>query len=106
MKYLKMETARQKQPQISAHVNEETKAKLDRLSKSRGLRKAFVLEQALLYHFRALEELPEEALLPARLVVSRNTFEEIIEIVENPPAPTQAMRELMSGISDKTPKKK
>lgn len=97
-----MKQARQKQPQISAHVSEWTKAKLDRLSHARGLRKAFVLEQALLYHFRALEELPEEAFLPPRLVLSQNSFEKIIEFVDNPPYPTEAMQELMDGISDKT----
>lgn len=97
-----MKQARQKQPQISAHVSEGTKAKLDRLSRARGLRKAFVLEQALLYHFRALEELPEEAFLPPRLVLSRNSFDKIIEFVNNPPYPTEAMQELMDGISDKT----
>jgi len=97
-----MKRARQKLPQISAHVSEGTKSKLDRLSHARGLRKAFVLEQALLYHFRALEELPEEAFLPPRLVLSQNSFEKIIEFVNNSPYPTEAMQELMDGISDKT----
>ena len=59
-----MKETGKKLPQISAHVTEATRWKLDRLSKARGMRKAFVLEQALLYHFRALEELPEEAFLP------------------------------------------
>ncbi len=42
--------------QISARVSEGTIWKLDRVSKMRGMRKAFVLEQALLYHFRVLED--------------------------------------------------
>lgn len=88
-------------PQISAHVSEGTKWKLDRVSKMRGMRKAFVLEQALLYHFRALEELPEEAFLPPRLVVSQESFEKVVEWVENPPFPTMAMQELMDGVPDK-----
>ncbi len=97
-----MEQTRKKLPQISAHVTETTRWKLDRLSKARGMRKAFVLEQALLYHFRALEELPEEAFLPPRLVVSRNSFDKIVEVVDKPPYPTHAMQELMNGVSDKT----
>jgi uncharacterized protein (DUF1778 family) len=100
-----MEQASRKLPQISAYVSEETKWKLDRLSKMRGMRKAFVLEQALLYHFRALEELPEEAFLPPRLVLSRNSFDTIVELVGNPPDPTKAMQELMDGISDKAAEK-
>ncbi|MBW2366408.1 MAG: hypothetical protein JRH15_00840 [Deltaproteobacteria bacterium] len=101
-----MKQARQKQPQISAHVSEGTKSKLDRPSQARGMRKAFVLEQALLYHFRALEELPEEAFLPQRLVLSQNSFNKLAEFVDNPPYPTGAMQELMDGVSDKTVAKK
>ena len=101
-----MKQARQKQPQISAHVSEGTKSKLDRLSQARGMRKAFLLEQALLYHFRALEELPEEAFLPPRLVLSKNSFNKLVEYVDNPPYPTEAMQELMNGVSDKTATKK
>ncbi len=97
-----MKQLRQKQPQISAHVSEGTKLKLDRISQSRGLRKAFVLEQALLYHFRALEELPEEAFTPPRLVLSRNSFEKIVEMVNKPTSPNTAMQELMNGVSDTT----
>lgn len=100
MKQLKQ--SKQRLPQISAHISEETKLKLDRISQSRGLRKAFVLEQALLYHFRALEELPEEAFHPPRLVLSRNSFEKIIEMVDNPTPPTKAMQELMNGVPDKS----
>ncbi|CAB1071186.1 hypothetical protein JY97_06725 [Alkalispirochaeta odontotermitis] len=97
-----MKQARQKQPQISAHVSEGTKSKLDRLSQARGLRKAFVMEQALLYHFRALEELPEEAFLPPRLVLPQESFDKVVELVTNPLRPTEAMQELMDGVSDKT----
>lgn len=96
----KMKQAKQKQPQISAHVSYGTKSLLDRLSRARGLRKAFVLEQALLYHFRALKELPEEAFLPPRLVLSRDSFDKIVEFVDNPPPPTKAMQELVNGVPD------
>jgi uncharacterized protein (DUF1778 family) len=100
-----MKQTRQKLPQISAHVSEETRWKLDRLSKARGMRKAFVLEQALLYHFRALEEFPEEAFLPPRLMLSPKSFNKLVELVDNPPYPTKAMQELMDGVSDKTAEK-
>ena len=100
-----MKQTRQTLPQISAHVTEGTKWKLDRLSKTRGMRKAFVLEQALLYHFRALEELLEEAFLPPRLLLSQNSFNKLVELVDNPPYPTKAMQELMDGVSDKTAEK-
>lgn len=86
-----------KQPQISAHVSEGTRIKLDRLTRARGLRKAFVMEQALQYYFRALEELPAEAFLPPRLVLSNESFQRVVDMIENPAPPTRAMLELMNG---------
>ncbi len=101
-----MTQARQKKTQISAHISEGTKSKLDHISQTRGMRKAFVMEQALLYHLRALEELPEEAFLPPRLVLSQNSFGQLIEFIGNPPLPTKTMQELMDGVSDQTVTKK
>ncbi|MCP4691553.1 MAG: hypothetical protein GY859_26140 [Desulfobacterales bacterium] len=91
----------QNKKQITAYVSEGTLSKLDRFSQARGVRKAFVMEQALLYHFRAFNELPEEAFLPPRLVFARDSFENVVDLVNDPPAPTKAMQELMNGISDK-----
>lgn len=98
-----MTQTRQTLSKISAHVSEGTKWKLDHLSERRGMQKAFVLEQALLYHFRALEELPEDAFLPPRLVLSQGSFKKIISLIDSPPFPTKAMQELMDGVSDKSP---
>lgn len=95
-----MRTEKIKNPQISAHISPGLKSRFDELSQVRGLRKAFVLEQALLYHFRALEELPEEVFIPARIVLSENEFTKIQNAMENPPQPTQAMQELMNGVSN------
>ena len=89
-----------KQPQISAHVSEGTRIKLDQLTRARGLRKAFVMEQALQYYFRALEELPEEAFLPARLVLSNAAFKKVTDLIETPAPPTRAMLELMNANSN------
>lgn len=95
-----MDQIRAEQYQISAPVSTGTKNKLDQLTRSRGLRKAFVMEQALQYYFRSLEELPEAAFLPPRIVLSTESFEEVQNLIENPPAPTQAMLELMNGNRD------
>ena len=89
-----------KQPQISAHVSEGTRIKLDQLTRTRGLRKAFVMEQALQYYFRALEELPEDAFLPPRLVLSNPSFNKVIDLLENPAPPTRAILELMNTNSN------
>lgn len=95
-----------KQPQISAHVSEGTRIKLDQLTRARGLRKAFVMEQALQYYFRALEELPEDAFLPPRLVLSVPSFQQVVDMIENPARPTRAMLELMNADSNPRPAEK
>jgi len=85
------------QSQISATVSAATKDKLDRFTESHGLKKNFVVEQALLYFMEARRELPDEALIPARLVLDDKTFDRIALRLESPAAPTDALRELMRG---------
>lgn len=83
------------QSQISAAVSAATKERLDRFTESHGLKKNYVVEQALLYFMDARTELPNEALVPVRLVLDDKAFEQIIALLEDAPAPTDALRELM-----------
>lgn len=83
--------------QISATVSSTTKELLDRFTESRGLKKNYVVEQALLYFMESRRELPDEAMIPTRITLDNAEFERLLDLVENPPAPTAAMRELMRG---------
>ena len=78
------------QLQISATVSAATKERLDRFTESHGLKKNFVVEQALLYFMDARRELPDEALIPTRLLLDEATFGRIVALLETPPAPTPA----------------
>ena len=82
------------QTQISAFVSVGTKRRLERYVEAHGAKKAAVVENALLHHLQALEELPADIIIPPRLVVSRRSFDEILEQIENPGEPTEAMRAL------------
>lgn len=86
--------------QISATISEATKDKLDRFTESHGLKKNFVVEQALLYFMEARRELPDEALVPARLVLEDKAFDRIAGLVTSPSAPTEGLRKLMRGQDD------
>ncbi len=86
-----------RQSQISATVSADTKDQLDRFTEGHGLKKNFVVEQALLYFMQARRELPDEAFIPTRLVLDNKTFDRVVALIENPPAPTAALRELMRG---------
>jgi len=83
--------------QISATISAATKERLDRFTESHGLKKNFVVEQALLYFMEARRELPDEALIPTRLVLEAKSFDRIAALVESPPGPTEALRKLMRG---------
>jgi uncharacterized protein (DUF1778 family) len=83
--------------QISALISAATKERLDRFTESHGLKKNFVVEQALLYFMEARRELPNDALIPARLVLDDDAFDRVVDLLENPPTPTKALRELLSG---------
>ena len=83
--------------QISATVSPSTKEKLDRFTESHGLKKNFVIEQALLYFMEARRELPDEAFIPTRIVLDDDAFDRVVQLLENPRPPTDALRELMRG---------
>jgi uncharacterized protein (DUF1778 family) len=85
------------QSQISATISSATKAELDRFTESHGLKKNYVVEQALLFFMKARRELPDEALIPARIVLDDDAFDRIVAMVDRPPAPTRALRKLMRG---------
>ncbi len=86
--------------QISATISAATKEKLDRFTESHGLKKNFVVEQALLFFMEARRELPDEALVPARIVLQDEDFDRVVAMLAEPPAPTKALRELMSVRGD------
>jgi uncharacterized protein (DUF1778 family) len=86
--------------QISAPISNETKELLERQSRATGVKKGHLIESALRYHLRALQELPSDVLVPARVVLTRRSFEEVAERLRKPGQPTKALRDLMRGVRD------
>ena len=78
------------QSQISATVSEATKDKLDRFTESHGLKKNFVVEQALLFFMEARRELPDEAFIPTRLLLRRRRVRRSRSTTRGTPEPTQS----------------
>jgi uncharacterized protein (DUF1778 family) len=83
--------------QISASVSMTTREKLDRFTESRGLKKNFVVEQALLYFMESRRELPDEAFIPSKVVLEDAAFDRLTKLLKRPPKPTRALVELMRG---------
>jgi predicted DNA-binding protein len=82
------------QTQVSAFISDSTKEALERYAEAHGLKKAYLIEEALLHHLQALRELPLDVIIPARLVVSQQSGLDVLERVEKPRRPTKAMRAL------------
>ncbi|MBI4700313.1 MAG: hypothetical protein HY744_03945 [Deltaproteobacteria bacterium] len=79
--------------QISALISETTRQLMDKHVRHNGVKKGHLIEQALLHHLQALDELPAELIIHPRIVVSRKTGEEMLRQAEA--GPTPALRELM-----------
>lgn len=80
--------------QISAYISEETKYLVEQYVQACGVKKGFLIESALLHHLQALKELPADIIIPPRLVVSRESGAAILEQLEKPSEPTDAMKSL------------
>jgi predicted DNA-binding protein len=80
--------------QISAHISLDTKERLERYVRATGVTRAHLIEQALLHHLQALEELPVDAIIPTRLVLSRESAKRVRDLISRPDPPTEAMQQL------------
>ena len=86
------------QNQVSAYISPETRRELERFVEAHGDKKGHLIEMALLHHLQALRELPADAIVPPRLVVSPKTGEWLLDLVAHPRAPTEAMLELYARV--------
>ena len=80
--------------QVSAHISEETKARLERFVRRTGQTRARLIEDALNQHLQALEELPADAIVSARVVLSSQSAERVRDMIARPPEPTEEMKRL------------
>ena len=83
--------------QVSAYISNETKINLENYSSTHGIKKGFLIENALNHYLQALEAIPEEFIVPTKIVLSKASFEKVVEMIEHPPEPTQALIDLMKN---------
>ena len=83
--------------QISANISNETKENMERYSTAYGVKKGFLIENALEHYLQALQEIPEEFIVPTKIVLSDESFQQVTEMMEHPPKPDDALKELMRG---------
>jgi hypothetical protein len=83
-----------KETQISAQISETTRQLMERHVRQTGVKKGHLVEQALLHHLQAMDELPSEFIIHPRIVVSRKTGTTLLRDAGSS-EPTPALRELM-----------
>ncbi len=85
------------QVQISAWISAETRMLLEAATEARGLKKGYVIEEAVLHFLHALRELPSDIIVPPRLCLTEASSRDVVETLLRPPPPTEALRALMAG---------
>ncbi|WP_298610096.1 hypothetical protein [uncultured Thiothrix sp.] len=83
--------------QISAYISEETKSQMESYVRRKGVTKAFLIENALQHFLQALRELPEDLVIPARLVLSETSLNYLAERLDHDEEPTLALKSLMAA---------
>jgi hypothetical protein len=80
--------------QVSAYISEETKDAIEAYVKRRGVKKAYLIEEALQHHLQALREIPEDLIIPSRLVLTGEAMAAIAERVIQEEQPTESLKAL------------
>ena len=80
--------------QISAHISLDTKERLERYVRETGVTRGRLVEEALLHHLQALEELPADVVVPARVVLNSESAKRVRDLISHPPPPTEELQHL------------
>ena len=80
--------------QVSAYISEETRAEIEAYVKRHGVKKAYLIEEALQHHLQALREIPEDLVIPSRLVLTREAMNQIAGRIEGKGEPSEALKDL------------
>ncbi len=80
--------------QVSAYISEETKAEVEAYVKRRGVKKAYLIEEALRHHLQALREIPEDLIIPSRLILTDEAMAETARRIAQENHPTEALKTL------------
>ena len=64
--------------QISAYIEDDIKQKMEAYSSVNGLKKGFLIQNALDYYLNALQEIPSNMMVPSHISVSNETFDTLL----------------------------
>ncbi|HEV2171674.1 MAG TPA: hypothetical protein VGR40_12035 [Candidatus Binatus sp.] len=83
--------------QISAQISKQTKDRLESYSRAHGIKKQFLIENALLHYLRAVDELPAHVMVPPRLLVTERSGRRVASLISGKRKPARTLVDLMRG---------
>lgn len=81
---------------ISAYISEETKNQIKAYVKNKGVKKDFLLEEALQHYLQVLRDIPEELIIPSRLVLTEDAMKQVAARLTSDELLTDELKELFS----------
>lgn len=82
--------------QISAYISDSTKQLVDAYVSRRGIKKGFLLEEALLHYLQALNTIPEDLIVPARLKLTESSVNQLVDTLASDLEPNQALKDFIN----------
>ena len=80
------------------NISEETRERLERFVSRTGQTRTRVVEDALLQHLQALEELPADVIVPARVVFNAKSASRVRDAIAHPPKSTKDKKRLFDDL--------
>ncbi len=80
--------------QISAFISEETRAQVETYVKRHGVKKAYLVEEALQHHLQALRAIPEDIVIPARLILTKEALSQVADRITGDEQATESLQAL------------
>ena len=72
--------------QISAYIEDDVKVKMEQYTSRNGIKKAFLIENAIEHYLQAMHELPNSIIVPSSISVDTDTFEKIMDLESKKPS--------------------
>jgi len=69
--------------QISAYIEDDIKEKMEHYSATHGLKKGFLIQNALDYYLNALHEIPTNMMVPSHMILSESTMDSLLDAQKN-----------------------
>lgn len=71
--------------QISAYIEDDIKQKMEHYSATHGLKKAYLIQNALDYYLNVLHEIPSSVIVPSHITVDSETMKHLLDMEDNEP---------------------